>query len=815
MDTHSPAPVQNASRRMSFDTATTWALSLTGVLAAIAFIPGSSLSFIYTKVFILALGAILSLALYIIARLARGNMILPPLTLVGALWLVPLAYLLSAFFSGKGIASSFYGTQLESDTAGFVVVVALIATLTALAFRRTEQYRTFFVVAAATYALVVISQVAFIIASRVAPGSVSASTNIVGSFTDMGTLVGLGVVLLLITLRLCALSRARSVMVYVGVALGLFLLALVNSSVIWAVVGLVALGLFIEVIMHRGARNAEADMAMGGMHEASAPSSHGNRMLVPSLVVLVASVFFLLGNSTIGQSVGNTFGVSVIDVRPSWQSTLTVASKTYETSALFGSGPGTFVQQWLKYRDQGINNTIFWNIDFVSGVGYVPTSFITTGIVGVLAWILFLALFLIFGIRFLLFRAPSEDYLRFVAVTAFAASAYLLTMAVIAIPGPVVLALMFLMIGIFVSTTRFEGERRELGIVFARNPRLGFLVVFALTIMLLGSVGCAYVTVGRYVADLSYNQAAAALSRGDTGAAYAAATRSTTFVQSDRTYELVALTALTEMNRIVNDPKLPQETARVSFQAALSKGIDAALTATRLAPNNYLSWMTLGNVYQAVVPLNIDGAYQNAKTAYEHAVTLNPTNPTLSFTLAQLEIANKNYAKAEDDLKTTISLKNNYTQAIFLYSQLQASQGKAEEALKTAEAAAYFAPNDPSVLFQVGILQSATGDNTGAIATLTRATELNPQYANAQFFLGVSYAIKRQYDKALTALQAAAALSPENAKALEADIAALTAGKNPFPASSLGALGISQTPVTEKGTPASADTTTAPAVSKP
>src|SRR5690606_34435154 len=109
--------------------------------------------------------------------------------------------------------------------------------------------------------------------------------------------------------------------------------------------------------------------------------------------------------------------------------------------------------------------------------------------------------------------------------------------------------------------------------------------------------------------------------------------------------------------------------------------------------------IVLGNVYQTVVPLRIEGAYDNAKQAYARAAELNPSNPVLPLSVAQLEIAQGDGAAAEAELLKAIGLKRDFTQAIFLLSQLQVQLGKAREALEAAEAAAYFAPEDPVVLF--------------------------------------------------------------------------------------------------------------------
>lgn len=792
-----------SSRRLSFDAATTWALVLTFALSAIAFIPASVVPFIpflYTKVSILALGALIALVLFVLARLTRGNVVMPPLTLLGALWLVPLAYALSTLFSGVSAATAFFGREFEPDTFGFVIILAGLASLTALSFRRASQYRTFFGVLGIAYAFVVVAQVFFVVVGRIAPSIAAPTTNLIGTFPDLGMFVGLGAIIMLLALRLVEMPSRTRLFVYILGGVSLFIVALVNSPIIWISIGLVALALFIEAIMrHRAGSGDEADLDGVAMLLADTEGETGpaqSRSLVAPLVTLAIALFFVIGGNSIGNALVASFGANVIDVRPSWQSTFDVGNHTYTSSPLFGSGPGTFGEQWLKFRDSSINETVFWSVDFTSGIGSVPTSFVTTGIVGALAWLAFIALFLFIGARALLFRLPKNPLMRFVAVSSFVGGLYVLMLSILTVPGPVVLAAGFLMIGLFISSLRHAGRSREWGIVFSRNPRVGFVIVFALTLLLLASILAAYVVVERYLASVAYVDSAQALVAGDLDRAEEAVGRSILFAPSDRAYQLAAGIGVARMNQIAQDTSRAPADAQQAFQAALSGSIQSALTATTLGPNNYQNWAMLGNVYQMVVPLRIEGAYDNAKTAYERAISLNPTSPVLHFIVAQLEIAQGNAAAAEERLVSAISLKRDYTQAIFLLSQLEVQQGRAREALQAAEAAAYFAPNDPTVLFQVGILRSANGDNNGAAIALARAVEINPQYANARFFLGVMLAIQGKYAEAAAQLEAIAAFSEENAAAVADDLAQLRAGKNPFPPSRLGALGI-PSPVTQ------------------
>jgi len=777
-----------AQRRFTFDTLAAWALGLTIALAAIVFIPSASIPFLYTKVSMLAVGAIITLALFILARLTRGNIIVPSSLLLGALWLVPLAYALSTLFSGTNLRSAFFGTELEPDTLGFVVLAALLGMLAAVVLRRREHIRLFYLLGGAMFAILLIAQLLFIVLGQTMPASVAATSNLAGSFEDFGILAGLFVAFGLLALRFLALSSSLRLAVLIAGAIALFSLALVNSFVIWIMVGLVALGLFIEAIMRRGIGGGGDEDLEGVATVAASTDMSGDdapRSLLAPLIVLVVALFFLIGGSTIGTALSGAFHASVLDVRPSWASTFSVGGHTYSSSPIFGTGPGTFGGQWLKFRDASINSTPFWGIDFASGIGYIPTSFVTTGAFGAIAWIAFFALFLFTGIRFLLTRAPADPFARFVSLSSFVGAVYLFALTVVTVPGPLPIALAFILVGVFISSTRYGADAREWGVAFTRSPRIGFLIVFFLTLLLLASVLGVYVVAERYLADVSYTQAGVALAKGDVAAAQTAVARSILFAPSDRAYRLSAAAGVARLNQIAADTTASADQARTDFQATLSAAVADALTATQLGPNDYQNWAALGSVYGTVVPLNIDGAYQNAKTAYEHAATLNPTNPVIPFVLAQLEIANKNGPGAEDYLNQAISLKHDYTQAIFLLSQLEVQLGKAKEALQAAEAAAYFAPTDPTVLFQVGLLRLGTGDTDGAINALVAATKANPQYANAHFYLAVALAAKKDYADAITELNTVSALSADNAATVKGYIESLTANKNPFPVTTL------------------------------
>lgn len=780
------APVRHQQLEME----STWALIATLVAAIFIFIPSTSIPFIATKTFLLALGAFITLALYILARLTRGNIIFPPAVLLGALWLPTIAYALSAVFSGVPFASALWGSSLDSDTLGFMLTVAFLGTLAALVLRRKEHYRSFLRAGGWVFCGVTVLAAIVVIAGQFAPRIISPAFSIIGSLDDLSFFLGLGIIGVLLTFRFVELSRYVRYAFIASVGIALVLIAVVNSSLVWALLALFSLGLFIEGKMQRWSKTGNPDNIdtdvneIAGVREASFETDKGSHSVVLPILVLVVSLFSLV-SGTLGGALATALHINTLSINPSWQSTLSIAHDAYSTAPVFGTGPDSFGVEWLKYRDAALNSTIFWNVEFSSGVGFIPTSFITTGLVGAFAWIAFLTLFVVLGLRMLILRTPRDGFIRYVSVLSFIATLYLFALAIFGLPNTLLLALAFVFSGIFASTMRFSGKSGQWGVVFSKSPRLGFIVVFVLAILLLASVVVAYALVEHYVAIVELTRADAAFSVGDLNGADQAVQSSIYFVPSTEAYQVEANIALARLNQITASSTMPTAAAQSAFQTALSTGIGAALTATRLNPSDYQSWLALGSLYAQAVPLKVPGAYTSAKSAYERAETLNPTNPQIPYTLAQLDIAHGDTKAAENELTAAITLKQDYTTAIFLLSQLEVQDGNVKGALAAALAAAYFAPNNSNILFQVGILRAAEGDFTGAEQALLSAIAVNPHFANARYFLAAIYAKQGNIPNALTQMQAIAALSSGNATAVASQLTALKAGKDPFAANFL------------------------------
>jgi tetratricopeptide (TPR) repeat protein len=189
--------------------------------------------------------------------------------------------------------------------------------------------------------------------------------------------------------------------------------------------------------------------------------------------------------------------------------------------------------------------------------------------------------------------------------------------------------------------------------------------------------------------------------------------------------------------------------------------------------------MTLGRVYEAVVPLKVDGAYESAKAVYEQALGQNPHSPAIMLAMARLEIAHADNAAARERISQALREKNNYTEAIFLLSQVEAAEGNIKAAIQSVEAASVISPNDPTVFFQLGLLRWEDKNYQGAAGALERAVALNPNYANAKYFLGLAYDRINKKSEAIGQFTDLKTANPDNQE-IDLILKNLKAGRAPF-----------------------------------
>jgi len=557
----------------------------------------------------------------------------------------------------------------------------------------------------------------------------------------------------------------RGVLWLTLVAAGFFLM-IVNLNILWWIIGGFALACFVYSVTTSFFSNKA-----------------GNTFSVAALAVLILSAVFLFGSDDFTGRAADWAGVGQLDVRPSWQTTVAVGSAALaEDGAVFGTGPGTFYHAWAKHMPESISSTLFWRADFPYGIGLVPTSVVTTGLLGAAAWLIFFAFFVWHGTRSLVLSGRTErgDIASYLHVTSFVGALYLWILTVIQVPSPVLVLYAALLTGVFIASQSFGAfGKQSIELRFRENPRIGFLATLVLTLLLLASVGGIYGLSTRHVAEATYQSAVDVVTvDGDVDAAYELGLRAINLNRVDVYYRLLSSLDVIRIQELVSQDKQPEE-IREEFQTLLARAVANAREATVLDGEDYQNWINLGSVYQSIVPVGVDGAIESALEAYDRALELRPNSPTVLLSKATLERNRGDNDTAQDYVEQAITLRNQYTDAIFLLAQMQLEKDDVASALNSVEAITIFTPNNPVAFFQLGLLRYGIEDFVGAVQAFERSVTIDPAYANARYFLGLSYWRLGNNSASLAQFKRVRETNPDN-QDVQAIIANMEAGRGPF-----------------------------------
>ena len=744
-------------------------LLATVFLLPIVTLPANILTLQATKFALLALGIMLALVLWVVARFNEQRIAFPSsFVLWGALALVA-GHALAAMFSGS-LLQSFIGFGFERDTTlGLLVLVSTLAAGALVVRNAAQLIRLQYALLFSFLVLAIIQIVRVIIgADIVFPQLFSndPTATLLGSWNDLAVLSGLVLMIVLSGLALQGRHLSRMLLYIAGIA-ALFLLMVVNVSSVWVVLLILSILLIIY---------ATADASYNretGAYQYSFPLMR----VLPSVIVTIIAVVFIVGGTAIGERIANTFAIAHLDVRPSWEATIDVGSAVYQENWITGAGPNTFSRAWVEHKPLAVNETAFWNVDFAFGIGLIPTFFITGGVLMGALWVLFLGAFILLGVR-LVVRRLNPTHMFLVASFYFGA-VYLWVLSMVYVPQVVVLALAFLFTGSALTAASIAGVVRTREVEAQHGYAQGIALTLAMLLTGVIAVGAIFVHIERVYASAMLNRAVVVGNQGDIERSRAILDRVPLLGVGVRSEQLKANLGVVQLAEIVNTESEDIDAQRLAFQEQLTETIRAAQTAANNDAQNYINWLLLADIYAQLIPLNIEGAYENAQGAYEQARVHNPTNPQIPVSLARLALTQEDFGEARRYIEEALALKSNYTDAFFILSQIEISEGNTQEAIQSTASAIILQPDNPGLLFQLGLLYYSTEDFTDAVAVLEEAVRLNPNYANALYFLGLAHDRIDNREAALVAFTRVADLNPDNTE-VAAIVAALEEGNSAF-----------------------------------
>ncbi len=500
--------------------------------------------------------------------------------------------------------------------------------------------------------------------------------------------------------------------------------------------------------------------------------THGHVVLPMGLFVVALLFLFLPSPFHLG---------AIPEVTLSQKTSWEIGKQTLSgNTLLFGSGPGSYQQDFNSFRPTNLNATTFWSTPFDRASSHILTLLPTIGLVGTGLFLLFIFVLATKTLHHIVRRKSDNDGVLFAVFAAW--SSLVVAMALYS----TTMTLLFFFWMLSALLVRHLAQKSS-SLSFTQSPRAGLLSSFLFVLLAVGIVTGLFITSQRYAAEIAFAQAVALdRSAGDLDQIIQRLNTAATFNRlSDVYYRNLSQALLLRVQKGLSEENVSSETSQQLLQlTALS--INAAKQATVLNPNNVANWTVLGSLYREVSSLD-QSAEPFAVEAFTRASVLEPTNPThptnlgqsyLTFaqiiqskaTTAKTAVSAEDQQTITDDLTKAegaftqaITLKSDYAPAHYQLAVVYQLQGRLADAITKMEAVKQYNPLDVGVAFQLGLLYLRQGKTDLAQAELERAIQLEPTYANARWFLAAIYEQKGMIDKAIEQVSKVAEVNPDNA----------------------------------------------------
>jgi len=733
---------KNDSLSTFFRSAALGVLILVLGLLPVLFIPGLLTTIGFTKVYFVAVAVFAAIVLVILSVLRKGtvSLVFPPT--LGLFWLFTLIVIAAGLLSGDRL-DSLSGNGMEIHTAGFILMLALVMTV-ALFFGKAKAavVRLFMVLGISTILLQFYHLLRLVFGPEMlafGPLFASSTVSLIGSFNDLAIFSGLVLLVTIIMLQQTTISMVGKWFSGIVVANSLILLTVINFYLVWVAVCFVSLLIALYFIIK--------DTWLKSSTTDTAPITRF-AISVIGLVCIVSGAFVVSGDY-LGGVVTNVSGITYIEVRPSLTATIDLTKAVYSNNAFLGVGPNRFDDAWRLYKDPVVNQTIFWNTNFSSGNSYLSTLFVTTGLVGGLAFLIFLGTFLYRSYCSLFVSEARDSSWFLIGLISFTSATYLWFMTIVYVPGTTILILAALLTGITLVATLQMRQQPGFIIDVTTSKRhgialmAGILIIFGSLVYLLIGVSKQYAASVVYANTVEQFRAGADYSITDAGLI-----RAQTLNPQDLYLAERAQLRLTQISSISATTTNDQY-----FTQLVSEGIALSQQAIAIDGTNPDNQILLTKFYSFLDPTQFENITKSTEDLFAQARELDPQNPTYLLLLSQHKARLNKLDETRRLLLEAVAMKSNYTDGLYLLSQLDIQEGNIKSALAFTQSIISIEPKNPTRYFQLGLLLAADQQLEPAAKAFEAAVILDGTYANARYFLALTYVDLGRKEDALTQLR--------------------------------------------------------------
>lgn len=743
---------------------------LTFVLALIPlwFVPELAVSFGLVKTAIVVCGLYLGIIFSALSLLRSGkiNLYLPvPLLFF---WLFTVSTFVSAFLSGD-VFDSIFGDDFGVFTAGFTTVLAVVMTLCLVFVKaRSAIFKTLLLGLAVVLGVYLFTIIRFIWGFDFLNFNVflTNTSTIVGSLNDLALYAGLVLLISLVAIYRVPTNLVAQAISLIVILASLAILAVVNFSFLWVIICLLSLMTFFYLLARDTWLSTE---------KSTTSSVSGFALALVALIFLTSGSFIISGNY-LSTKLSTVTDITYLEVRPSFSATTDIAKAVYKENILTGGGTNRFADSWRQFKGQVINETRFWNTNFNTGFSYVFTIAVNTGLLGLVFFMGFVLTFLRSSYRIIFSHKSAEKGWHTVGLIVVSAALYLWTVTFWYTPGVTIMLLTALFTGLTIAVGQTLFTNTPLLIDATSSRPKGFTLIASTIIILIVST-IAVTSFGRYfLAQVGLASGVADFAQTiDTGKYDETLTKVATAIPEQDTYPAErARLRLAELSRLSGLSE-PTDEDKQLFESILVDGVKLTEQAIALDSTNPINYAILGSFYGFLNAKQYEGIAKRRSDAFAVAKKYDPQNPEYDLLEAQIASRFGETEEARAKLASAIALKGDYTDALFLLSQLDIQSGNATSAIATTRSIIKIEPDNPARRFQLGLLLLANADLIEATTAFESAIALDQNYANARYLLALTYLDLSRPEEALTQLKIVKTTNQED-KTLQALITQIENG---------------------------------------
>ena len=592
------------------------------------------------------------------------------------------------------------------------------------------------------------------------------------SFNTIGTINALGVYMVVPMIlaasltvfgcqnRACILgSKAKAsvlehIIVWATLLMSLVVMIVVDFWVVWAA-ALFGLVLLIAIPLIR-----------------SMKIQHPSRIAVPVVLACIA-ILLLIFKTPINFKLP-------AEVSPSASASWNIAKNVLQDSPIFGSGPGTWIYDYAKYRSPAVNLSQFWTVRFERGISTFFTLIAMIGLVGMALWIILLISAIAKSVMHLIKEKNDDDWQAY--LTVFVGWATITFLAFVYNYNFAHHFVFWFLLALLASLISKRSFTWDAGV----NSRSTIVISVLFIVISVGALSTVWLTGQRLAADAEYSKAVV--------------TYRTNGSIDDVITDLNKAVALNRLNDVYYRNlsqayliKASNEFATLSqdkegaskINQVVTASVDTAKMAAEINPMNVDNWENLAVTYQSIA-FFVDGADEFALQNFQKALEREPNNPVYRTEIGKIHIMRADKAatlaqstdedakkQAEDTVKSeleaaaealngAIQAKADFAAAHYFLGLVYERQGRTQDAISKLEQVLSNNQQDVGVAFQLAILYYRNGDKDKSRQIFEQIVKDAPQYANARWYLSALYEEEGKYQEALDQVKTVQETNPDD-----------------------------------------------------